>query len=384
MKLFLFYSLLAFLVGVLLNFTPCVLPIIPLKIQAVLREIKQDYYSRALAAIALLSGSLLFFLPLALATAYFSATWGSVFQSTWFLAALASILGLSAIATFSNWNFTAPASLQKPQTHRFVAAFFVGFLAAILATPCSGPFLGAVLAYTLTQPPVIIFVIYASIGVGLAFPYVLILLIPALLNRLQSIRPWSQHVNIVFGFILTAGALFFAQALLPDIIVPWLWYLLSAIIITWSTYRLIKTSGVSGRIIPALMAVMVSLFYLPIWQNHQLNWQTYSEQEIQRALNTQQPVLIEFTADWCLNCKILENTTYTNKEVVMAIKNKNIQTLRVDMTHFNTTNAALLKHYGGNALPFAVILNTNGDVAQQFKGMMSAQSLLSAIMSLNF
>ena len=164
-------SLLAFVAGILLNFTPCVLPVIPFKIQAVLKEIGGDLRSRLLAAGSLLAGSLLFFLILGGATAYLGLTWGALFQSRIFLGVLSAFLLFSAVATFADYSFNLPQLFYKMPVHRYLGAFLTGALAGVLSTPCSGPFLGSVLAYTVTQPPTIIMAIFVSIGIGLAFPY---------------------------------------------------------------------------------------------------------------------------------------------------------------------------------------------------------------------
>jgi thiol:disulfide interchange protein len=196
------YGLLAFWAGVLLNFVPCVLPVIPLKIRAVLHEIKGDVRSRLFAAAALLSGSLFFFLILGGTTAYLDQTWGELFQSKLFLAALSVFLFLAAVTTLSDWSVPLPKFVYKVPIHRYSGAFFTGALAGILSTPCSGPFLGSVLAYTLTQRPAIVLIIFSSIAVGLSSPYVFVLVWPDLMNRLSFSGLWTMQVKQILGFVL--------------------------------------------------------------------------------------------------------------------------------------------------------------------------------------
>ena len=139
MKDLLTYGILAFWAGVMLNFVPCVLPVIPLKIRAVLNEIKGDIRSRVLAAMALLSGSILFFLILGASTAYLGKTWSVLFQSKVFLSVLSAFFFFAAISTFADWSFRLPQFVYKFPIQRYTGAFLTGALAGILSTPCSVP-----------------------------------------------------------------------------------------------------------------------------------------------------------------------------------------------------------------------------------------------------
>lgn len=379
MNALLWYSFLSFWVGILLNFTPCVLPIIPLKIQAIMREIKSKPSARAIAAFALLMGSISFFIIIAAAAAFFSLTWGGLFQSKIFLAILSLLLFVSAVFTFTRWSIPLPQKIQHYQIHRFMGAYLTGFLAAILATPCSGPFLGSVLAYALTEPPLIIFMIFISISVGLAFPYVLILLVPALTNKLTKFKTWSPQINTLLGFILLGGSLFFAQSLIPKVYVTWLWWFLQFVIVIWALYTLIQSKNKIDKALPIIVLVILLAINLTPPKSTSITWQPYSENLIQLAQEEQRPILLEFTADWCINCKVLEKTTYNSTALYQMAEKIQLIPIQVDMTHFNQQNKALLIDYGGNSLPYAVILDPKGNVIHAFSGMFTLKSLLNVL-----
>lgn len=375
-------SLLAFVAGILLNFTPCVLPVIPFKIQAVLKEIEGDLRSRLLAAGSLLAGSLLFFLILGGATAYLGLTWGALFQSRIFLGVLSAFLLFSAVATFADYSFNLPQLFYKMPVHRYMGAFLTGALAGVLSTPCSGPFLGSVLAYTVTQPPTIIMTIFVSIGIGLAFPYVLVLVRPGLLGRITYTRPWAIHVKHLLGFVLLAGAIFFSQAVIAKTLQIIFWWCFLGSIVIWALLMLKKSKTGFERIFPAgtmaVILIMFSFSLLPSAEEN-LKWNEFSTQAMDLSLQEGRPVLLEFTADWCVNCKVLEKMTYSDKAVIKAAHLVNLISYRVDMTDFDEEQKMTLEHYGGTALPYAVLFDKDGNITHRFTGMFSVNTLIEAI-----
>jgi len=376
------YSLLAFGAGLLLNFVPCVLPVIPVKIRIVLREIKGDTRSRILAAVSLLAGSMSFFLILGSATAYLELAWGDLFRSKIFLAGLTGFLLFAGIATLAHRSVRLPRLIYRIPIYRYSGAFFTGALAGILSTPCSGPFLGSVLAYSLTQPHGVIILIFTWIGLGLAMPYIVLLLWPGLMDRLSFSGAWTIWVKQILGFILIAGAVFFGRVFLHEGLHPVLWLLFYIMLLIWAIFAFRRSAGWWGRIF-SLGTVTTILFLVVLAvAAKQLKWQEFSPHSLHNSLAARQPVLIEFTAKWCLNCEVLKKTTYEDKSVVRAASKAKLIPLRVDMTDYNESHRLLLGKYGGTALPFAVIISSDGKVAHRFQGMFSAKTLEKAIRQL--
>jgi len=356
----------------------------PFKIQAMLREIESTLTARVLAAAALLGGSIGFFLLLGMATISLGLLWGELFQSSWFQGALSLFLLLAAVATFAEWSLSLPQFLYRIPAHKYVGAALTGALAGILSTPCSGPFLGSVLAYAVAQPPASVLMLFISIGTGLAFPYVVLLTWPGLMDRLRFSGPWTLQVKQFLGFILLGGAVFFSRPLIPDIIHSAGWLLLGGALMVWACRDLIKSQSWGQRVMPivsmglVIMVISLSTGIFKIGEG-ELNWQPFEEAALERARANAQPVLIEFTADWCLNCKVLESTVYKTTKVLSAVREMSMLTLRVDITDMSAAKKALLGRYGGFAIPFLVLLDRHGQVSQTFTGLMTDTTLAAAI-----
>src|SRR5699024_3867998 len=169
---------LAVIAGMLLNLTPCVLPALPIKLRSIARVVGNGPRQRLFAGIALLAGTLVFLGALAIASAVLNWTWGTLFQSWWFRLALALLLAAFGVASLAGRGLNPPQFVWRVGGSGYAEPFFVGLLAAVLSTPCTGPFLGGVLAFALTQSPSTIFILFIAVGVGLALPYLILLAIP--------------------------------------------------------------------------------------------------------------------------------------------------------------------------------------------------------------
>jgi len=378
-------SAVAFAAGMILNFMPCVLPVIPFKVQALLRETTGTSRSRALAAAALLAGSLAFFIVLGAVTAGFGLMWGQQFQHPWFRILLSIFLLAAAIATFTGWSWRLPQLVYRVPMSRHLGAFFTGALAGVLSTPCSGPFLGSVLAFTATRSPQETMVIFSAIGTGLALPYLLLLLWPGLMSRLSFSSRLAVNFKTLLGFVLLAGSLFFVQGFLPPFLHQAGWMTLALSIGVWLVVAFTSGKRVKLRpvLILALAIVVVMGFRGPSFDDggEGIPWQVYSDHRLEQASG--RPVLVEFTAAWCINCKALENTTFKDNKLLGIIESMGVVALQVDLTQVDEQRRAIFDRFGGRAIPYIVVLDRQGQLVQRFTGVMGADTLIDALRSIN-
>ena len=149
--------------------------------------------------------------------------------------------------------------------------------------------------------------------------------------------------------------------------------------LTWAVFAFRRSAGWWGRIF-SLGTVLTVLFLVVLTVSaKQLKWQEFTLESLHNSLAARLPVLIEFTAKWCLNCEVLKKTTYEDKSVLRAASKAKLIPLLVDMTDFNESHRLLPGKYGGTALPFAVLISSDGKVAQRFQGMFSAKTLETTI-----
>lgn len=379
----LIHLLAALLAGILLNLTPCVLPAIPIKIRTILRESGSTAGHRLIAALAFLGGTTTFFLALASLTAFLQWNWGTLFQSSVVIAVLVALLVGFAVITWLNVAIPVPAFAAHTRGHHYLEAYLSGLFSALLAAPCAGPFLGGVMVFAVAQPAMVIFLIFAAIGLGLAAPYVVLLLRPQLIERLPRSGPWSEAVRQGLALVLLAAAVFFAQSLIGRFVGQGLWWAWGALVGAWGLWQLRKDWASRSVAIVAMAgaAVLVqgAVVHPTEAQGSGIQWMAFSPARLEQAERQRRPVLIEFTADWCINCKVLEKTVYDSDAVTQSVNARNVLPLQVDLTRSDPRGEALLSHYGGHALPFAVVVNRQGKLTARFTGLFTSTALVESI-----
>ncbi len=374
--------LLAFGAGALLNLTPCVLPAIPLKVRAILRETGGQLSARVTSAVLFAAGSVLFFAPLGLATALLHLQWGVLFQSRILLILLSALLFGLAIVNFRWHGMRLPSVLASMHGARFLEPLISGLIGALLSTPCTGPLLGGVLVFALAQPAPNIVAIFVSIGLGLASPYVLLILRPALIQRLPRAGAWSDVVRQSFSWILLGAALFFIRSLLPSAWETPLWIAFGAGILAWTVTIFARRKDVGSRravtvigiVAAASVYVGASFGFSPA-----IPWQRLHDRDAALLPALGRPAVVEFTAQWCLNCKILEHTVYRSDPVVQAIHRHGIAAFQVDLTRPDPALERLLASYGGAGLPFLAVLDRDGREVHSFSGLFTSDSLANVL-----
>lgn len=375
--------LMAVVAGLLLNLTPCVLPAIPIKVRTILREAGGQRSHRVLAALAFTAGTLVFFLTLGGLTALLQWNWGTLFQSTAFVAVLVALMAGFAVITWLDLPIPVPAFAASAHGSRYFEAFVSGLLSAVLAAPCAGPFLGGVLAFAVTQPAPVIMGIFGSIALGLSMPYAVLMLKPEWLQRLPKAGPWSLAIREVLALILLAAAVFFSASLVPRAVYPWLWWFWLALVMVWGIHRFIRGRGAVRAIATVVVGLAVAATVVfaspPDNGEGRLVWQPYSLDVLTETKARGVPYLLEFTADWCINCKVLERTVYQEPAVAVAVQRAHMVPIQVDVTASDPEQDALLTATGGHALPFAAVIGGDGTVIARFTGLFDTKSLVEAI-----
>lgn len=377
-------SFLALAAGLLLNFTPCVLPAIPIKIRTILHHAGDHPANRVTAGAAFVAGSLLFFLSLGVITAMLHWTWGNLFESRWFLITLIVFLAGFAFCTFIDVRLPVPQFTQRIPGGRYLEPFVSGAFSALLASSCTGPFLGGVLMFAVAHPPATIISLFALIGLGLGLPYFLLLWRPQLLRRLPRSGIWSQRVRQSMAFGLLAGAVFFTGSLLSQVFVHWLWIAWVTGLAGWALFVFWADHSWAAKIVAALaVSVGIVPFYVTSLSTSNegsgLHWIAFNNHAFAHAREANRPLLLEFTAAWCINCQVLEKSVYTSPAVIEAARKNDLVALRANLTQPNRQLELLLRRDGGDGLPYAVVIANNGVIVKRFSGLFTAGALEKAI-----
>ncbi|GFK92938.1 Thiol:disulfide interchange protein DsbD [Fundidesulfovibrio magnetotacticus] len=358
---------LALLAGLLLNLMPCVLPVACLKLSGLLASCHAsgpgcDRYALIRRHNLWFSaGVLVYFCVLAQVLGAAELAWGQLFQSPGLIlgAAVALFaLGLSLFGVF----YLPVVDLKIAHGHARsprIQAFTTGMLATLLATPCSGPFLGGVLAWTLLQPPAVVVTVFTGIGAGMALPYLILALRPELTRFVPRPGPWMVQLEKLAGFMLMGACLYFLSILPQALLLPALATLLAAGLAchAWGAWTspsqgLLTRWGV--RLAGVALVVWMCLWALAPTPRDDAGWEPYAPRAFAGMLGKEN-LLVDFTADWCPTCKALEKTVLVPKALKELRERHGVRAVRVDLTRESPEAMALLRALGSASIPLAAL-----------------------------
>ncbi|WFS61081.1 cytochrome c biogenesis protein CcdA [Pseudodesulfovibrio thermohalotolerans] len=357
--------LMGLLAGLILNVMPCVLPVVSLKLSSLLGAGAEKGPDRIRAFrehnVFFVLGVISFFLFLAAVLGATGSAWGALFQDRWLVLGIAAVMGALALSLFGLFHLPVidlkfGVGNKDPRKQ----AFFTGMLTTLLATPCSGPFLGGVLGWALIQGPVVIATVFVSIGLGMSAPYILLILNPGLARFLPKSGPWIEYVEKGIAFFLLGTAFYLVGIALGDaslrILAP-LWVILFG---GWLWFRT-KTAGQGVRLllrVSMLVLLAATVYWTTPMQTEVDPWEQFNPAVLNQDLGEER-IFLEFTADWCPTCKALEATVMTRENVEDWKERYNVRFIKVDMTERDPEAEALLEALGSRSLPTAAVFRKN-------------------------
>lgn len=370
--------LIAAIGGFLLNFTPCVLPVIPLKIIGLSRSAGNRRRCLMLGS-ALSIGVVAFWIALGLAVALVSGFTSSsqLFQYPIFTVTVGVIIAIMAVGMCGFFSIPLPQSVAGIDFRHDTIGGSVGFgvMTAVLSTPCTAPLMGAAAAWAATQTPWIVLIVFGAIGFGMALPYFILSAYPQLVSRVPKSGPPSDLVKQTMGLLLLAAAAYFIGAGFagffvspPDPPTNDYWWVVAALGVSaglWMVWRTIQlTRRVKLRAIFCGIGLVIALLSAEVGfrltDDGPIDWISYTPETLADAQNDGDAVLIDFTAEWCLNCKALKKTVLESDAIVKRLEAGDIRAIRVDLTGNNPVGRALLKHYDRVTIPLLVVIAPDG------------------------
>jgi thiol:disulfide interchange protein DsbD len=407
-------ALLGALGGLILNLMPCVFPVIGLKVMGFAGQGLASPGGAARArwgALAFSAGVMLSFLGLAglllaLRAAGQSVGWGFQLQSPVFVAAMALLFVLVALNFAGVYEFGA-AFTRLGQHEATLAArggggglaqhagsFGSGVLAVLVATPCTAPFMGSALGYTLGQPAAAVLLVFAAIAFGMALPYLVLGFVPRLLSWLPRPGRWMESLRQFLAFPMLATAAWLSwvlgqQAGIDAVLALALGAVLVALA-AWLFGRFVQGRGRAAGLAALLaVAALGAGCWLALSQagegvppaaagpgaitsargssgaageasasaaaSASGNWEPWSEQRVEQALAEGRPVFIDFTAAWCVSCQANKRLALDRAAVRAAFDRARVVRLRADWTHRDPAITAALARHGRNGVPLYLL-----------------------------
>jgi thiol:disulfide interchange protein DsbD len=356
----------AFIGGIILNLMPCVFPVLSMKALSLVKLSSHEQKYARKSGLAYTVGIILSFLIIAgvliaLKGAGESIGWGFQLQDPYVVTALATLLfviGLNLIGLFEiSGRFTNIGS-NLTIGNDTKSSFFTGVLATLVATPCTAPFMASAIGYALTQNAFVALSVFAMLGFGLAFPYLLLTFIPAAQKILPKPGVWMDTFKQALAFPMFASAIWLIWVLAQqagDLAVIYvLGLFLSILFIIWF-FR--KISSRLWRVIVTTFLIGVFIGYSPILApkaaNNYIAFDSYELETILRN-NPDQAVFTNMTAAWCITCLVNERTSLSDANVVAAFNDKNIVYMKGDWTNRDTMITDYLESFGRNGVPLYV------------------------------
>jgi len=390
---------LALLGGLILNLMPCVLPVLSLKLLGIVGHGGSERRAIRTSFLASASGVVAVFLVLAGAAIAAKAGgravgWGMQFQEPAFLTALAALAVLFAANLWGFFELRLPGFLSDALAagghgRGILGEFLTGAFATVLATPCSAPFVGTALGFALARGPFEIIVIFASLGVGLALPYLAVAAFPGLAGRLPRPGRWMVTLKAVLGIALAATALWLVFVLAGELglraalLVGALLAALPLVLAArrrWPVY--FARSGIA-----AALALVVAAFVLPSelaleapaqTDARSSDWQPLARAEIPRLVAQGKVVFVDVTADWCISCKANKAFVLDRPPVATLLAGADVVRMLADWTRPNDDIADYLASFGRYGIPFNVVYGPGAPQGIALPELLTAEAVRAA------
>jgi len=387
----------AFVGGLILNLMPCVLPVLSLKVFSLMKHAGENPKTAWLQGVAFTAGVVLSFwilagLLLALRSAGNHLGWGFQMQSPGFVLGLILLFFLLALNLFGVFELgSSLVGLDAKATGHLgglASSFGNGALATLAATPCTAPFMGSALGFAAQQSAFISLLIFTFLALGMAAPYLLLTIFPGALKFVPKPGAWMEAFKQFMGFLLMATVIFLVYvfgALVGEDQVPWL--LLTLLIAgvgawvygKWCT----PVNSAPVRLIAIILTVGLVGFAV-IWGVSIANaaptvaqsatattasaagaWQPWTQDAVNVALDKGQPVFVDFTAAWCLSCKVNEKVALDTDAVKKSFSDKNVALFKADWTHSDPAISKTLQQFNRDGVPLYLLYSPkNKDTPQ--------------------
>jgi thiol:disulfide interchange protein DsbD len=368
----------AFVGGMLLNLMPCVFPVLGIKVMGFVEHAHGEARAMRLQGWSFSAGVVVSFLVLAglmlaLRAGGTQLGWGFQLQSPPVVALLATlffVLALNLSGVFEWGAFAQSMTSNLSARGRYADAFLGGVLASVVATPCTAPFMGAAVGFTLGQSAPLALAVFAMMGIGMAAPVLALAHFPAALRKLPRPGAWMETFKQVLAFPLYATVAWLTWVLGAqsgnDAVLALLAGLVLVAMAAWMYGRFEHSAGPWRAAVAAILAVAGLAVAWPSSQPPapggaiatragELPWQEWTPEKVSALTAQGRVVFVDFTAAWCVTCQVNKRVALNDAAVVKAFDERAVVALRADWTRHDPRITATLSALGRNAIPVYAI-----------------------------
>jgi thiol:disulfide interchange protein len=382
--------------GLILNLMPCVFPILSMKALSLLEASHDDAKAARAHGLWYGGGVIASFLALAatligLQAAGLAVGWGFQLQNP------AIVIGLAILMVWIGFNllgfFEFGGALQNvggglSQAKGASGSFLTGVLAVVVAAPCTAPFMGAALGFAATQTPMISLLVFAALGLGFALPFVALTYMPGLLRALPRPGPWMARLREALAFPMFATAIWLiwvasAQAGQAGVLAA-LVGVLGAGLSVWLLRTWLSAGGKALATLIGLASVFWALNHAHNAPTHDASQSSaqsnaWSEQRVAQLQSEGKTVFVNFTADWCVTCKVNEVGAFKDPAVAVALSGENATYLVADWTNRDESIAKALASHGRIGVPLYLVYRPGIAEPQILPQVLTSETILSAV-----
>ncbi|MCK4548839.1 MAG: thioredoxin family protein [Candidatus Krumholzibacteria bacterium] len=364
--------ILIYIGGLALNLTPCVFPLIPITVSYFVNQSDGKTSRTFVLTLFYVLGMSITYSILGMIAATTGGLFGSALQNPLVIFFIAAVLVGLATSMFGLWEFRMPTFLSRrtgqAKQGRW-GAIMMGLTVGIVAAPCIGPFVLGLLIYVgETGKPVLGFLMFFTLAWGMGTPFILL---GTLSGSLARPGHWMVWVKKIFGFILIMMALYFARHILGSTVtnIGYVIISLTAGLMLWpfdrtpqegNAFKIIKIIvGAVWLISATFILTMPGGPFRAALEHDGVEWEEFSEARIAEAKAEGRPVMIDFSAGWCIPCRELDHKTFTNEAVIDY--SESFVRLKMDLTSINGEKKQIKRDFGIRGVPTIIFLDTSGE-----------------------